>query len=41
MNIRNFLDGTESVLSVLVPILAVMAVIYIALLLLNDKQTRS
>ena len=40
MNIQKFLDGLGSVLSILVPILAVMAIIYIGLCLINQKQNR-
>lgn len=38
MNIQEFVDGCGSVLPILVPILAVMAIIYIGLYLINQKK---
>lgn len=38
MNIQHFVDGLGSVLSILVPILAVMAIIYIGLCLINQRK---
>jgi len=40
MNIQKFMDGCGSVLSILVPILAIMAIIYIGLCLINQNNKR-
>ncbi|WP_281816183.1 hypothetical protein [Parabacteroides goldsteinii] len=40
MNIQKLMDGCGSVLSILVPILTVMAIIYIGLCLINQRNDR-